>query len=86
LELGSNMRLGDRVTFNTKVNIDPLGSHCSLCGRKTTARFWFPVNWDDILTMPDAGTNVETDDHKGYYPVGSECAKSFDKGILIERH
>lgn len=80
------MRLGDKVTFHANVQIDPLGSHCSLCGRKTSARFWFPVDWDDVLTLPDAGINVETEIHKGYYPVGSECAKSFDKGITIERN
>lgn len=75
------MKLGDAITFHIKVNIDPLGSHCSLCGRKTNARFWFPIDWDDRLTF-----EVEAEQFKGWFPVGSECAKNFDKGILIERN
>lgn len=80
------MNIGDQIAFHSKVNIDPLGSHCSLCGRKTFAKFWFPVNWHDVIALPDQGINVETDNHKGYYPVGSECAKRFAKGVLIERN
>ena len=79
------MDVGQQVTFHTKVNIDPLGSHCSLCGRKTNARFWFPVNWDDQITKHTEDTDIETESHKGFYPIGSECAKQFSKGIVIER-
>jgi hypothetical protein len=79
------MNTGDQVTFHTKVNIDPLGSHCSLCGRKTNARFWFPIDWDDRITLHTEDSNIETHSHKGFYPVGSECAKAFSEGILIER-
>lgn len=73
------MKIGDQVAFHTKVNIDPLGSHCSLCGRKTQAKFWFQVNWNDELAMPSQVTE------KGFFPVGSECAKQFEAGITVER-
>jgi hypothetical protein len=80
------MKIGSRVKFHNKVNIDPLGSHCSLCGRKTASKFWFPIDWDDKISLPDTNPLVETKNHKGYYPVGSECAKKFESGILIERN
>lgn len=79
------MKIGERVTFHKNVNVGDLGDYCSLCGRKTKAKFWFPIDWADVLRLPDVAIGVETDNHKGYFPVGSECAKKFDKGILIER-
>jgi len=72
---------GSQIKFHAKVNIDPLGSHCSLCGRKTDATLWIPLDWDDRISL-----EINTDDFKGYFPVGSECAKQFAKEIISERH
>lgn len=74
------MKTNEQVTFHNKVNIDPLGSHCSLCGRKTNAKFWFPIDWDDRISL-----ELNAEQFKGWFPVGSECAKRFESGILIER-
>lgn len=75
------MDVGQQITFHTKVNIDPLGSYCSLCGRKTAARFWFPIDWNDSIT-----SEQNTEQFKGWFPVGNECAKKFAQGIIIERN
>jgi hypothetical protein len=77
---------GTRIEFNAKVNIDPLGSYCSLCGGRTKNPLWFPLGWDgrvDVLGAFTEETIPET--IWGYFPVGTECAKRFEKGILVKR-
>lgn len=71
---------GDSITMHIKVNIDPLGSHCSLCGGRTKSPLWFPLNWDGTVDV-----TTPADELFGYWPVGSDCAKQFDEGILIKR-
>lgn len=78
---------GATVDFHTKVNIDPLGSHCALCGRKTDAKLWFPVGWDAKVNRTDADpANTFSEAIWGWWPVGSECAKRFDAGTVVERN
>lgn len=70
------MKLGDKIIFHSKVNIDPLGSHCSICGRKGQNFAWFVVDWDDrLLTEKNSQA-------KGSYPIGPECAKKLDLELL----
>jgi len=75
------------ITFHAKVNIDPLGSHCSLCGRRTDSKLWFPLGWDGRINTKDADANDPYSEALwGWFPVGSDCAKKFDSGIVIERN
>jgi len=78
---------GTKVELHTKVNIDPLGSHCSLCGRQTNARLWFPLGWDGLINTQDADqSDLASEAIWGWWPVGSECAKQFEHGVVIERN
>jgi hypothetical protein len=76
----ATLKHGDSIALHTKVNIDPLGSHCSICGGRTKSPLWFPLNWSGKIdaTSPEA-------DIWGYWPVGSECAKKFESGLLITK-
>lgn len=77
---------GSKIEFHAKVNIDPLGSHCALCGKKTNTRLWFPVGWDGKVNVEDADPNNPLSEAIwGWWPVGSDCAKQFLPGIVIER-
>jgi hypothetical protein len=78
---------GTQIEFHTKVNIDPLGSHCSLCGKRTTSKLWFPLGYDGKINATEADPNNPFSEAIwGWWPVGSECAKKFERGIVIERN
>jgi len=74
------IKAGDQLMLHEKVNIDPLGSHCSICGGRTKSPLWFPLSWDGKI---DVTSPVE--ELFGYWPVGSDCAKTFEDGIVIKR-
>jgi len=80
-------KVGSKLQLHKNVNIDPLGSHCSLCGKRTKSRLRFPITWDG-----EVATNLEVvayesdlDAILGWFPVGSDCAKKFDSGIVSTR-
>jgi hypothetical protein len=77
---------GSPITFHNNVNIEPLGSHCSLCGKKTTASNWFPLGWGGEVDVKNANSNdIYSDAIWGWFPLGSDCAKRFAPGVVVQR-
>jgi hypothetical protein len=68
---------GSVLAVHKKANIDPLFSHCCVCGKATKQpQFAVGMNFDGEL---EAGAGGAT----GWrFAVGSECAKKFDADIL----
>jgi hypothetical protein len=68
---------GSSFTVHAKANIDPLFSHCCVCGKSTKQpRYAVGLNFDGELEVGAGGSN-------GWrFAVGSECAKKFDSAIL----
>ena len=54
---------------------------CTVCGRALGNNPWFfeaSTAWEIMLPM----TNEK--DSQGFFPVGNECAKSFDSILLVK--
>jgi len=78
---------GSAINLHTNVNIDPLGSYCSLCGKRTTSKQWFPLGWDGKINTQEADpANPYSEAIWGWFPVGSDCSKKFQLGIVVERN
>lgn len=71
---------GNFVTLHNKVNIDPLGSHCSICGGRTKSPLWFPLDWSGKIDAVSPEVDIW-----GFWPVGSECAKKFESKLLVTK-
>ena len=83
----SKLDNGSGIQLHAKVNIDPLGSHCSLCGKPTNAKLWFPLDWAGKVDRTNADpANPSSEAIWGWWPVGNDCAKKFEAGIVIERN
>ena len=61
-----------------EANIERLGDHsntCICCGKRTAEK--------DFIQMTTSGTLIdsttEVDDSQGFFPIGPECLKKFNK-------
>jgi len=71
-------------TFAEPKNPDAVNS-CVECGRACGDNPWFIEVIEGGLVAENPGKNDVT--HPGYmgcWPVGNECAKKFDKGVLFK--
>jgi hypothetical protein len=69
--------VGSKVPIHSKANVDPLFSHCVICG-KVMRKMGHTVslNFDGLI---DSTVSAEN----GWrFAVGSECAKQFDQLAL----
>lgn len=75
---------GDAAPFNPKIHTSS-EALCCVCGRKVGKNSWFfeVINGGD-LRKQDGTEAVRDAGYMGCYPVGSECAKKFEDGILLK--
>lgn len=68
---------GSVLAVHKKANIDPLFSHCCVCGKATKQpQFAVGINFDGKIEFGAGGSS-------GWrFAIGSECAKQFDADIL----
>lgn len=79
----SKFKQGDSAPFHPS---HAGNNYCVVCNRKVgESPLWLGVVnggevWDYRLGEPD----LNDSGYMGHYPVGSECAKKFEEGVLIE--
>ena len=71
---------GTTAPHNYKA-LDSVEARCTVCARKLGANpFYFEVNTSWVIIVPGS----DTANSQGGFPVGNECAKKFDAGLLVK--
>ena len=80
----SFFRAGDSAPFHPNMNSSS-EKRCCVCGRKVGKNSWyFEVIDGGDLRKQDGTEAIQDAGYMGCYPVGSECAKKFEEGILLK--
>lgn len=60
-------------------------SHCVQCGKETgESAKWVQVYGGGVVWAKSEGEPERDGGWMGWFPVGSECAKKFERGVLYE--
>lgn len=82
----NKLQAGDQPNFaEYKSNVPAEEYGCVQCGRRVGKNPWYVEIIDGgVIRLQDGTPAVEDSGYMGCYPVGNECAKSFDKSVLLK--
>lgn len=83
--IAAPLSVGDYLNWaESKPNVPNGEMGCIQCGRKIgKSSYWVHASTDGTVLHPDDQGDFGTVS-QGFFPVGSECAKMFDKAILVK--